>query len=104
MRAAAFPRIFYAAAGSADWAQSASGGAAGLEIDVLATDEHGGVAVDDQRRFAGRILNADARRPTSKLVMLAKIIDPGMLLTAVDVEQAIVRAMIIDRALRLGNV
>ena len=36
--------------------------------------------------------------------MLTEIIDLGMLLAAVDVKQAIVRAMIDDRPLRLGHV
>jgi hypothetical protein len=90
--------------GGARTAKSAGGGAAGLEIDLLAADEHGGVAVDDQCRVAGRILNADSRRSASKFVTLAQIFDPGMLLSAMDVEQAIVRAVIDRRALRLGNV
>jgi hypothetical protein len=82
---------------------SAACGAASLEIDVLAADEHGGIAVDDQRRIAGGVLNADPCRAAGKLVMIAEILDLRVLLAAVDVEQAVVSAMIDDRALRLGN-
>jgi hypothetical protein len=84
-------------------AGSAARGAASLEIDVLAADEHGGIAFDDHRRIAGGVLNPDPRGTAGKFVMLAEILDLRVLLTAVDVEQAVVSATIDNRALRLGN-